>query len=494
MANNDYLIHTQGGKLIGDTSRSDVSRIISKALTHTGTGGIAFHFHGGLVNKASGVEIADRLIPEYSAAHAYPIFTVWETGVIETLRNNWFSIASEPFFEKVRARLIKMVMRKMAQTPGERTAQSLPAVDAQQELEAVKEAAANPDILLDTGPQVPNSLTELTRYEEIQLEQELLMDPDLLSEVEKVSAGLMTPAEIEAQRASRSATVRASVNSLIDPDAVEAYIERPEAGARGIISSAKLIKAVVVIVAKIVHRFITKRDHGFHATVVEELLRAFYVGNAGRFVWNSMKNDAFDHFGGDGSSFAGTAILEELVAGWDGDSPPRITLIGHSAGSVFISAFIEAADAVLEPGFKFDVIFLAPAARYDLTSKTLADMGHRIANLRTFTMTDENERQDPLVDKLPWFYPSSLLYLISGVLEDEADTPITGMQRFHEESRFPSAKFPELVPLRNHLNSRTYWSVTNMGDGRSTAALDHGAFDSDTPTINSIKHLLQHGF
>ena len=42
-------------------------------------------------------------------------------------------------------------------------------------------------------------------------------------------------------------------------------------------------------------------------------------------------------------------------------------------------------------------------------------------------MTDELEQADRLI---PVIYPHSLLYFVSGVLEDEADKPLLGMERY----------------------------------------------------------------
>ena len=47
---------------------------------------------------------------------------------------------------------------------------------------------------------------------------------------------------------------------------------------------------------------------------------------------------------------------------------------------------------------------------------------------RMFTMTDELEKEDDCKA----IYPASLLYLISGILEDRDDTPIAGMMRFYD--------------------------------------------------------------
>ena len=43
---------------------------------------------------------------------------------------------------------------------------------------------------------------------------------------------------------------------------------------------------------------------------------------------------------------------------------------------------------------------------------------------------------------MPWLYPSSLLYFISGVLEPQADCPLAGMTRYYSlEPPYTGAMF-----------------------------------------------------
>jgi len=57
------------------------------------------------------------------------------------------------------------------------------------------------------------------------------------------------------------------------------------------------------------------------------ILRAFFVGNAGRAVWNTMKQNIIDSFGVAPDS-GGTLFLTELGALWRSGKKPRITIIG----------------------------------------------------------------------------------------------------------------------------------------------------------------------
>jgi len=91
------------------------------------------------------------------------------------------------------------------------------------------------------------------------------------------------------------------------------------------------------------------------------------------------------------------------------------------------------------PEAEFDVIFLAPAVTYDQFDATLANHQSRIAHFRSFGMTDDWEIADRL---LPVVYPRSLLYFVSGLLEETIDEPLVGMERFLREEKIRKRSMP----------------------------------------------------
>src|SRR5690606_32961914 len=96
---------------------------------------------------------------------------------------------------------------------------------------------------------------------------------------------------------------------------------------------------------------------------------------------------------------------------------PRITLVGHSTGAIYICNLLKAA-AQHVPDLHFDVIFEAPAVTHALLAETAAEHASRVRKFRQFAMGDEREIGDTLV---PVIYRSSLLYFVSGMLEHEPD-------------------------------------------------------------------------
>lgn len=385
-----------------------------------------------------------------------------------------------------------MVERKFKQDEGSRSGQVLPEIHPGDLEDAISNALdqGDPNLLPPDTPTV-DGLGVFTDFERATLEEDLAGDFQLVTEIQKISAGLRTKEEMEKEAGDRGPGFLSvgSTTTLMDPEALDRFIERPTPGARGIVSTAKMLKALVAIAARVISRYLKDRDHGLHTTVVEEILREFYVARVGRKVWSLMKGDTRDAFKPNPDHFGGTAFLEELKE-QAGDSCPRITLVGHSTGAVFICEFLEKADQVLPAGFKFDVVFLAPAVTCSRFQKAIHDQGHRIRKFRMFTMKDQLETVDTLV---PVLFPRSLLYFVSGVVEDEADMPLVGMERYTNPGEYPGEEYPSVEAVRDFLQEpdRVLWSKSDEGPGKVTFATSHGDFDNDKDTLASIDHVLR---
>jgi hypothetical protein len=495
----EHIIHVENGKMATDTPEVFVRAMAKQAAS---SASIVFHFHGGLVKEASGRETAERLFPVYEDAGAFPVFYLWESGLLETLRNNLAEIAQEQIFRLLWKRVAKVVLAKMAQDAGQRAAGVLPLVDARDTERAIEQSLDRDvtgedsvDLLAEAepSPQLPN---ELSQSEQLALELELQQDAELQIEVTKISNGLRDPNEIQ-QDLARSATgVRGSSRTLMDPGALDALIDRPQPGDRGALSFLKVARAVVTIAVKVISRMVRKRDHGWHATIIEEILREFYVANVGGVIWELMKKDTADCFKADAKLFGGTCFLDALANEIAvQQTAPRIVLVGHSTGAVFISEFIECAVGKLPANVTFGIIFLAAASRFEKTAKTIQDHQARIRATRSFGMKDDVEKADRLV---PVLYPHSLLYFVSGVVEGDEDVPLVGMQRFYDPAHFPTSNFADVEQVRAFLDGQTHgnvWStVQNAGAGLDSLSGKHGDFDNDLVTLASIRDMIKSGF
>jgi hypothetical protein len=58
----------------------------------------------------------------------------------------------------------------------------------------------------------------------------------------------------------------------------------------------RIAEGGITVIERIFKRFREGRDHGYHATFVEERLREFSVGNIEMKIWERMKKDIADSF------------------------------------------------------------------------------------------------------------------------------------------------------------------------------------------------------
>jgi hypothetical protein len=244
-------------------------------------------------------------------------------------------------------------------------------------------------------------------------------------------------------------------------------------------------------VGAVVWRYSAGRDHGLYLTIVEEIMRAFYVRAAGRFLWNEMK-DAVGRAFLEGSEYGGRPFLQELQKYWSA-SKACITLVGHSAGSIYIARLLKELDTIMAPEFRVNVILIAPACTFDVLAEALDRAGKRVANLRIFGMSDEVELSDHLVKGV---YPASLLYFVSGVLEDDRDQPLAGMQRYYAPARYGAAfkTIAQVKAFQGLSGAHSYaWSQVTGFEGANCDMIHHGGWADAPRTLASVLHLIQRG-
>jgi hypothetical protein len=235
-------------------------------------------------------------------------------------------------------------------------------------------------------------------------------------------------------------------------------------------------------------RFATGRDHGRIATVVEEVLRELRLVESW-YTW--MKSEITAAFGRS-PDCGGTALLHALNDRWRAGHRPRVILVGHSAGSIYIANLIEHAKALM-PQARFEVLFLAPAISFRRFSRTIEINGEAIESIHNISLGDVFER----ADRCPG-YPRSLLYFTSGVMEEDEealwDVPIIGMQRYYR-SAFPD----DGHGLKRALNffaarpgSLAWIDGSKSTRGVSTARR-HGDFDADPVTQRTLMRYMGKG-
>ena len=157
-----------------------------------------------------------------------------------------------------------------------------------------------------------------------------------------------------------SETRRREEGSLLDDE----FLRDAGAGAgqsRGLFSSV-IAHAACDVLIKVIERRVRRTDHGFYPTIVEEMLRRFYLKKLFEWSWAAMKDSAADAFGPSGG---GMTLLDHVKSLRESGDKRRLVLVGHSAGSIWICHLLRKAAALI-PGEVFEVVLLAPACTFEL--------------------------------------------------------------------------------------------------------------------------------
>ncbi len=429
---------------------------IAARVRQTGARKVALHFHGGLVDETAGLEIAARMERVYADAGTYGITVVWETGLLETVRDNLESLNSTALFNKV----VNYAIRQVAKRVGLETAVGARGSDAPlTEAEVAAARAADAELVpVPTGARGPGQVRDEADIDEAEIEAELELE---------------LAADLEAQEAF------AAADEL-----------QEDATARGIISSVTAARTIARIVVRTLRRFLAHRDHGVIPTVVEETLRAVYLANLGAWAWSRMKSKAEAMFqpnpGAIGvDSHAGTYLLATIAA-LQAELDLAVDLVGHSAGSIAIAHLLTTATE-RHPELRMrHVVLLAPAATTEVFASGILAHQERFQKLRVFTMEDALEARDRLVSGV---YPRSLLYFISGVLEPpDDDATLVGLARDIGGQAPYDGEPLRLIHEYLAASDRLVFSKSPAGAaaGMQTAAVHHGDFDDDALTLESL--------
>ena len=425
---------------------------------------VVVHFHGGLVDEQQGMATAAALTPVYELAGCHPITVVWETGFIETVTRNIGSLYKTDLFQEI----LRIVLERVAKHIGLEGARGpglgLSAAEIETELQKPV-PFENVDTKAAAGAR-GGPAPGMPQLDEI--EEELREDLEANTRVAEL---LERPEQV----------------APMEPQ-YRGPIEQAPKGARGV--PLWLLKPLAKITWRSAVRWWDGRDHGFYPTVMEEILRELYLASAGNWIWGGMKKAAAGMFvsnnGLNGTDLhAGLYLVNKLAS-----AGVPINLVGHSAGSIAIcELFRAAARDNLALNIR-DVLFLAPASTSDMFWREIGSHPERYQRFRMFTMLDENESKDVLV---PYVYTRSLLYLISGILEDEADTEIAGMQRYLSGGKPYDSSL--LLSNRGFFNAQDRLVLAKTADaaaeGLRCGALKHGLFDDDDLTRKSLQFLLR---
>jgi hypothetical protein len=456
---------------------------------------LVLYFHGGLVPEARGIETAEKLYSLFTdRVKAHPLFFIWESGGLHVINNNLSSLADTPLYKELMRALLKFALSKLESLADGRGAGDT--VDIVNDADVQKAVKVEWEGGSAITPDLQTKLGDLSDDQKEQFED--LLDNSLAFQnaVDQVANSLS--AEIDGRSLGPNEAAGKANLDWFSPQvraALQAEVAPADGeGPRGLITTTFLVKSAVGILTRVVGRLIEKTDHGLVCTVTEEILRLLYLDKVGGWLWSEMKQETSDAFASNSglagdSMHGGTYFLYKLTkyVSNKANPPLKVSMVGHSAGSIYICHLFEAALKSLPAGFKFHKIaFLAPGVDFELFNKTLVEHSDRFTEFRMFTMNDDMESKDTLV---PLVYPRSLLYFVSGALEGNVEKPIVGLERFY------SGQKPYTSPLFEAVNSfvksatqpRVVWSLTTGGQpGFNCAAKHHGGFALEPVTQDSL--------
>ena len=494
MSWNDYAFVTGVDGVLDHSTPADV-RLIVASITEANHA--VLHLHGGLVSESGAKATAEALAPVYlEKGSVHPAFIIYRTGFLEIIKGHLLEIARESFYQSVLGKVLKWARGKLSAGTGAKASgpADLPFdLDVRRELKKL-ERDEEPFAGATGMPE------DISQAELDQFQQELELDEEFQNACEAVAKVYIH----EPDRASKGVaggSVRAAEGTLLSPVVID-ELTGDESDAKGFWSTAKTVIRAGLVLKRVIGRFRAGRDHGLYTTVVEELLRAFYLANVGTAVWEAMKGETSDTFLSGEPARGGRTFVDELGIRIADGKRPDFSVVAHSLGSVFACRLIDDLAACradsnhpLPADFRLkNLILLAPAVDYSLFDRMLNRHSELIENLRMFALTDSLEAG---YWEVPGVYPRSLLYLVSGLLERDSDgdsvpdMPLVGMQRYF--SNDDVYNMPEVERVRRFLaepgQNRIVWAVCEVGPGMSSDAKKHGAFDDAPPETNTMLHV-----
>jgi len=431
----NHCLFIRNGYLKSESSSP--KQVLAEYLREGGDRPIVIHFHGGLVSESSARKEALDLNGTCYGNRSYPIFLAWNADLFTELGN-----------------LLESRYHNMAYAQGHLS------------------TAAFLSTLYDNARESGYSLNDLSGSTQ-----------KLMAAYRKfMSRDQAFQKAVGAQAASEDDDILASGSSWSDWTRLDTWRKAKE----------RLEHRVTNYFGPYVQEFMKYHDAD-SVSWGGDLIEWVSHNLGGRDIWARMKQDtALSFTVRNGVPGAGLQLLDALRG-----LPrlPRIVLIGHSTGCIYIANFLTAAKRLL-PGAKFDVVFLAPANTYQETANFLSQDRDEIGNFRMFGIREAQERHDHMLwqlnPKLEGIYPGSLLIYLSRAVEARRNMPILGLQRdFFVPGAGPDREASLLVH-RELLDQpgAVVWSPSLGPVGYCSNCVSHGDFCSDQATLLSLRYLV----
>jgi hypothetical protein len=432
------------------TTAADIRRAFANLKEHGPSRHLCVFFHGGLVSEADGLKTADQLLRNYTSSGAYPFFFIWQSDLITTVAAKLEHYSDDPGFVSAVNHTVRAVALKLTV-----------ALDTDRSL-----MSRRPSTKVRKPPAM--SLKELAAFSK----------------------------PFDTAWDKRTGAQLACSGSELDQFAQWLTAAGKSVPRKRPLFPVKRLRGLQNPLARIIRRLNSGHGHGVYTTVVEELLIAAGVADElGAPIWEEMKRFIENSFSNDATAGC-TTFLNHLCEAWQENPTLRVTLIGHSAGAIYVQRFIEALDAQLAASstLQVEVILLAAAITFERMNAGLPALYRRVSKLRVFGLDSKTEGS---YWEVPPIYNKSLLYIVSSLCEADpnADKPLVGMQRYTSNSA-PYTDPDIRAVLEFIQRTRTVWSPTTSDAkmGYRSQARRHASFPLDTETNSSVCFMLQSGF
>lgn len=281
---------------------------------------------------------------------------------------------------------------------------------------------------------------------------------------------------------------RDEINDVVNDHELDAVIRFLKSLFGFLFRKSELVREMSGVVEKILWRCY-KEDRPKKLIVAEELIRATVNDDIAQDIWDTMKSTIHSAFRPSG---AGTYFLKELEK-YVNSKPQaniRIILIGHSAGTIYISHLIRAAANICSTRIKFEIVFQAAAVSFKDFHELVISNKRKVKSVRIFGLGDQREQ----ADHLGALYPGSLLYFVSGLLEEKKDMPLMGMEMYFKPHRYYKGVVKKVREYLQPWQDTRVWSPDLKDSGWRCNASGHGGFSCDFQTISSMQHIIKVGF
>jgi hypothetical protein len=189
----------------------------------------------------------------------------------------------------------------------------------------------------------------------------------------------------------------------------------------------------------------------------------------GRALWREMKRGAILPFAPLG---AGCLVLTELLNALP--TTMRLHLAGHSTGAILLAHMLRFMQQQLSHRRVNSCSLFAPACSLELfqshyrTLLKTVNPQFGIDEMAVYNLTDRMEKNDTVGG----IYRKSLLYLVSRAFEEQAQTPLLGLEKYSVSQHSKEIEF--------------IYSEGKRGSEPASRSESHGGFDNDPASMNAL--------